>query len=296
MPVVPRSRSRVVAAVGLAATLALGVVACSSDDSSDSSSDAPTTDPAPVVDEAELATAIAAYRTYVIDQVEEMQTDAKVLTDAVRAGNLAAAQAAYAPSRQTWERIEPVAGLVEELDGKLDARVDDFEGEDDPEFTGWHRIEYILFDQKTTEGAAQFADQLDDDLQTLADAITEVDFDADVVAVGPSELIAEVSEGKITGEEDRYSGTDLWDFAANVEGAKEVTKVLRPMLQKADPELLGDIEDGFDELEAELAPYADGNGWKAYATLTESDKEQMQASLGELAELLAEVPGALGLG
>jgi iron uptake system component EfeO len=296
MPAFTRTCTRGAAALALAATLALGAAACSSD-SSDSAEDSPATSAgAPVVDEAALATAIGSYRSYVIGQVAQMQTDAKVLTDAVRAGDLPAAQAAYAPSRQTWERIEPVAGLVEELDGKLDARVDDFEGEDDPEFTGWHRLEYIIFDQKTTDGAAQFADQLDEDLQTLADEITEVDFDADVVAVGPSELIAEVSEGKITGEEDRYSGTDLWDFAANVEGADQVMKVLRPMLQKADPELLTDIDDAFDELEGELAPYKDGNAWKAYATLTESDKEQMQASLGELAELLAEVPGALGLG
>jgi iron uptake system component EfeO len=296
MPLFTRTSLRCAAVLALATTLALGAAACS-DDTSDSGSDATEAgSDATVVDAAALASAIESYRSYVIDQVDQMQTDAKVLTDAVRAGDLAAAQAAYAPSRQTWERIEPVAGLVEELDGKLDARVDDFEGEDDPDFTGWHRIEFILFDQQTTQGAAPFADQLDDDLQTLADEITEVDFDADVVAVGPSELIAEVSEGKITGEEDRYSGTDLWDFAANVEGADEVMKVLRPLLQEADPELLADIDDAFDELEGELAPYADGEGWKPYATLTESDKEQMQASLGQLAELLAEVPGALGLG
>jgi iron uptake system component EfeO len=296
MTLFTKRRTQSAAALVLAATLALAAAACSSD-SSDSGADSPATSAgAPVVDETALATAIESYRSYVIGQVAQMQADAKVFTDAVRAGDLPAAQAAYAPSRQTWERIEPVAGLVEELDGKLDARVDDFEGEDDPEFTGWHRLEYIIFDQETTDGAAQFADQLDEDLQTLADEITDVDFDAEVVAVGPSELIAEVSEGKITGEEDRYSGTDLWDFAANVEGADQVMKVLRPMLQKADPELLADIDDAFDELEGELAPYKDGSAWKAYATLTESNKEQMQASLGELAELLAEVPGALGLG
>jgi len=295
MPVAPRSRTRGAAALVLTATLALGAVACS-DDSSDSNAAPTPTEPVAVVDDAALTAAIESYRTYVIDQVDQMQTDAKVLTDAVRSGDLAGAQAAYAPSRQTWERIEPVAGLVEELDGKLDARVDDFEGEDDPEFTGWHRIEYILFDLGTTTSAVVFADQLDADLQVLADEITEVDFDAEVVAIGPSELIAEVSEGKITGEEDRYSGTDLWDFAANVEGAAEVLSVLEPLLEEADPELLTEIDAAFEELEGELAPYADGAGWMPYSALTEDDKEQMQASLGELAELLAEVPGALGLG
>jgi iron uptake system component EfeO len=85
----------------------------------------------------------------------------------VRAGDLEAAQAAYAPSREPWERIEPIAGLVSDIDGAVDARVDDFEGPTDPDFTGWHRLEYLLFEKQTTRGAAAFADGLDADLATL---------------------------------------------------------------------------------------------------------------------------------
>ena len=47
-----------------------------------------------------------------------------------------------APSRVPWERIEPIAELFADLDPKIDAREDDFQaGVDDPEFTGYHRIE-----------------------------------------------------------------------------------------------------------------------------------------------------------
>ena len=91
----------------------------------------------------------------------------KVFTDAVRAGDLKAAQDAFAPSRMPWERIEPIAGLVEDTDGKTDSRVDDFANVDDPTFTGWHRLEYLLFEKNTTEGGAPFADQLDKDIATL---------------------------------------------------------------------------------------------------------------------------------
>ena len=90
-----------------------------------------------------------------------------MFTDAVRAGDLKAAQAAYAPSRMPWERIEPMAELVEDIDGKTDSRVDDFAGVDDPKFTGWHRLEYLLFEKNTTEGGAPFADQLDQDIANL---------------------------------------------------------------------------------------------------------------------------------
>ena len=77
-----------------------------------------------------------------------------------------------------------------------------------------------------------------------------LEFPPVAVPVGAAELIEEVSPGKITGEEDRYSKTDLWDFNANVEGSQAVIDALTPALQEADPELLARIETGFAELDA----------------------------------------------
>ena len=197
-----------------------------------------------------MADALVEYKTYVEEQIDATIAATTEFTDAVRAGDVEAAQELYAPSRQGWEAIEPVAGLVEEIDGAVDARVDDFEGEDDPAFTGWHRIEYILWELNTTDGAAEFADQLDADLQTLQTEVAAMDIPPAALVVGASELIEEVSTGKITGEEDRYSHTDLWDFAANVEGSEVGVELLAPALEEADPELLADIQANFEELDA----------------------------------------------
>ncbi len=41
------------------------------------------------------------------------------------------------------------------------------------------------------------------------------------MVTGAVELLNEVSTSKVTGEEERYSHTDLWDFQANVEGRGE---------------------------------------------------------------------------
>jgi iron uptake system component EfeO len=246
-------------------------------------------------DNALVQDAVAEYTTYVLAQVDETIAATTVFTDAVRAGELEAAKAAYAPSRQGWERIEPIAGLVEELDGALDARVDDFEGVDDPEFTGWHRIEHILFELGTTDGAAEFADKLDADLQTLKTELEGMEIPPAALAVGSAELIEEVSTGKITGEEDRYSGTDLWDFAANVEGAEKGFELLTPAIEAEDPELVTTISDLFAELDEQLAAYADGEGYKPYSELTDADKTEMQTTLAELSENLALVAGVLGL-
>ena len=114
--------------------------------------------------------------------------------------------------------------------------------------------------------------------------------------VGASELIEEVSTGKITGEEDRYSHTDLWDFAANVEGSEYGVELLTPALEEADPELLADIQANFEELDAQLSEYEDGEGgYVSYEELTDEDKTAMTATLAELSENLSLMAGALGL-
>jgi iron uptake system component EfeO len=239
--------------------------------------------------------AVAEYQAWVAEQVELTIAATKTFTDAVRAGDLDGAKAAYAPSRQGWERIEPVAGLVEEIDGAVDARVDDFEGVDDPAFTGWHRLEYLLWEQGTTDGGAPFADQLDADLQTLRTELGGMEIPPAALAVGSAELIEEVSTGKITGEEDRYSGTDLWDFAASAEGAERGFELLSPAIEAEDAELVTTVEGLFAELDRQLGAYRDVEGYQPYGALTDEHKTEMQTTLAELSEHLATVAGVLGL-
>src|SRR4029077_9238574 len=129
-------------------------------------------------------------------------------TDAVRAGDVEAAKAAFAPSRYCWEAIEPIAGLVSDIDAAVDSRVDDFEGEDDPAWTGWHKLEYLLWvkgDISEASGAPKLADQLDSELQELKSGVASAQIPPAAMPSGAAELIEEVSGGKLTGEEDRYS-------------------------------------------------------------------------------------------
>lgn len=185
--------------------------------------------------------------------------------------------------------------LLKEIDGTVDARVDDFENEDDPEFTGWHRIEHLLWEKGDTAAAVPFAEQLVADLETLQTELETLEIPPAALTVGAGELIEEVSTGKITGEENRYSRTCLWDFAANVEGSEKVIVLLTPALDQANPALLGSITQGFADIDAALASYQEGVGYRSYETLTEADKTQMQTILAGLSENLAQVSGALGL-
>jgi iron uptake system component EfeO len=240
--------------------------------------------------------AVADYKTWVVAEVDGLVADTAKFTDAVRAGDVAEAKKQYAPSRVRWERIEPIAGLVEEIDGAVDARVDDFEGVDDPAFTGWHRLEYHLWEKGSTAGTKTFADRLDKDLATLDQKMKGLEFPPAAVALGPAELIEEVSEGKITGEEDRYSHTDLSDFAANVDGSRKLFELLTPSLQAKDATLTSEITAGFAAVEKSLSEYANPDGsFDLYTALQADDKTRMQAELADLSEKLARIPGVLGL-
>jgi iron uptake system component EfeO len=209
---------------------------------------------------------------------------------------VAEAKKQFAPSRVSWERIEPIAGLVEEIDGSVDARVDDFASVDDPKWTGWHKLEYLLWEKNTAAGGKPLADRLDKDLATLETQLKTVDITPKAVALGAGDLIQEVSEGKITGEEDRYSHTDLWDFDANVAGAKQAYTVFKPVLQKKDPALVSTLDGEFAAVEASLKPYqVAGGGFQPYTALKEADKTRMKAQLAALSESLAKVPAALGV-
>ncbi|MCH9666983.1 MAG: EfeM/EfeO family lipoprotein [Actinomycetia bacterium] len=249
------------------------------------------------------------YKAYAATQIDELVNVVKVFTDAVRAGDLQAARDAYAPSRVPWERIEPLAGLVEEIDGKVDSRVDDFAGPDDPEFTGWHRLEYLLFEQNTTDGGAEYADQLDADIAMLKQQFPSVEVKPVDVSTGAAELIEEVSQGKITGEEDRYSKTDLWDFDGNMQGSRDAIDKLKPALTQADPELLSEIEAGMNSVFETMAPLRRGDGWVLFCT--ENDPypsprcpavtvdpatiDRLKAELAGLSENMSKVSGALKL-
>ena len=125
--------------------------------------------------------AVTDYKAWVVAEADTLVADTLKFTDAVRAGDLAEAKQ-FAPSRVRWERIEPIAGLVEEIDGKVDARVDDFEGVTDPEFTGWHRLEYHLWEKGSTSGTKRFADQLDQDIATLDQQLQGSEFPPAAVA------------------------------------------------------------------------------------------------------------------
>lgn len=249
-----------------------------------------------VVDAATLATYQEAYETYVRDQAAELTTTLASFVKAIEDGDLEAAKAAYAPSRPAWERIEPVAELFSDLDTRMDAREEDFAGGvDDPEFLGWHRLEKGLWKDNTTDGLAPIATGLAKDAADLNTRLATMDIEPRVIARGAGELIEEVAQSKLTGEEDRYSGADLWSIAGNVVGSRKIVDILRPTLQQLDAPYLAGVDAAYKAVDEVIAKYVDGTGYKPFSAVTAADLSSLQARMAKLSEVLAELPGRLGL-
>ncbi len=247
------------------------------------------------VDQADLDAAVTDYQTYVLAQTEALATNTKKFTDAVRAGDLDTAKQLYAEVRVPWEQIEPVAELFPDSDGVIDSRADDFpEAEADPDFTGFHALEYGLFAGGDVDMAA-LADRLDTDIQSLIGEVEVLEIQPQVMTNGAAALIEEAAQTKITGEEERYSGTDLVTLQANVDGANKVFVLVSPLLASVDKQLDDDLTAQFAKVQALLDTYRTADGFEPYSAVSEADRAKLKTSMAELSELLSQVSGSLGL-
>jgi len=245
----------------------------------------------------DLVGPLAEYKVYVGREVGDLVEQTRRFAEAVTAGRLEEARNLYAPARQHYERIEPVAELFSDLDKSMDARADDFEKkEDDPGFVGFHRIEKALFADKSTAGMQPITDRLVRDTQELQSRLVGLTIPPAKMAGGAADLIEEVAATKISGEEDRYSGTDLWDFQANVDGAQKIFDLLHVLIAQRNPELAARVQANFSKVDSLLARYRGADGqFQSYDKLSQPDRNALKGRITALAEDLSQLRGTLAL-
>lgn len=247
-------------------------------------------------DLAKLAEPLAAYKKYVQAEAVELVSKTEAFVAAIKAGKQDEAKAMFADVRTHYERIEPIAELFNELDPAIDAREDDFkQGPKDPEFTGFHRLEYALWVEKSVADVGAIADRLQDDVRKLKAEIDVLNFPPSKVVGGAAVLIEEVAGSKISGEEDRYSHTDLSDFQANMDGTQKIVDLFRPQIAEKNQALLDKVDANLKQVNEVLAKYRDGKGFQTYDKLSDTDRKALQAPINTLAENLAQLRGTLGL-
>lgn len=230
--------------------------------------------------------AVSAYRTWVLSQADQFLVEAEAFANAVIAGDREKAKALYAPSRMYFERIEPIAEALGDFDPRLDAREGDVP---DADWRGYHKLEKLLWSTDDLKAGVPVAETLVADVRLLRAQLETAEITVSAMVTGAVELLNEVSSSKVTGEEERYSRTDLYDFQANVEGAEQIWKLLATAVKTKDAELASTLDARFAALYDLLAVHKVGEGFRSYNEVSPDDVKALAAAVDALAEPLSQL-------
>jgi iron uptake system component EfeO len=253
---------------------------------------------APSEDALLISKAQNGYRAWVQQQADQLVTRTRQFATAYQRGDDDRARTLYPRARFPWEAIETVAESFGDLDPKTDAREADLtEGQ---KWTGWHRIEKDLWPQRakdytplTIEQRQFYGADLLANVTTVRDRIRGITFTTDQIANGSSGLMEEVATGKVTGEEEYWSHTDLWDFAANVKGSEVAFELVKPLLDKRDPALAETLTKRFAEIDRLLARQKVGGGYRLYTDLSQAEVKRLADAVNALSEPLSHLTAAV---
>jgi iron uptake system component EfeO len=232
--------------------------------------------------------AVTAYRAYVQQQADTLVPLVDAFVAAVTAGDVDQAKSLYAGSRVPWERIEPVAESFGDLDPRVDLREADVEA--GQTWTGWHRLEKALWTDGDLTELAPVAAGLATHVRELQRRVPTADLSVSSIGNGAKELLDEVATGKITGEEEAFSHTDLVDFQANLDGARRAYDLLRPLV--SDQDLLTRLDAAFSATQQQLSVHRHGDTFVSYDTVTEAQRRELARVVDGLGEPLSQLTAA----
>ncbi|PKQ30853.1 MAG: hypothetical protein CVT62_11585 [Actinobacteria bacterium HGW-Actinobacteria-2] len=281
-------------------------------------------------DQALLGQVVTKYVSFVKNEIAELQPQAAKLADAYAAGDDATARSLFATTRLHYERVEPIAEALGILDPRIDYREIDYKAEaaalakDDPTFTQWlgfHRIEKDLWvpakDALQPDGSPAWGDwrpstpaeraviakTLVADIGRLYDTVHADNFaathhvDLATVSNGASALLEEIATSKVTGEEDWWSHTDLYDFQGNLQGARIAFDLVAPVAEgqsEAGKPLVARIDTEFDKLQALLDSHGSvSSGFTSYDKVSRSQRRQLVEQIDATREPLSKLTNAV---
>jgi iron uptake system component EfeO len=240
---------------------------------------------------------LSEFRVYLSRQSGALIKAVTALEQAIQAGDLSQAQALYVPAREAYQGLAAAAQRLAELDNAINARADYFEQrEQDPRFVGFHRLEYSLFQQRSVAGLAPVAQRLLSDVTRLKQQLMAQSLPPEQLVSIVARNIRSIAQVRASsGEEERYSHTDLNGFAANLQATRKVVDLLRPLLAKSAAQLLPQIDNAASALDAELSGLRVQDGYSRYDSVSAGQRKQIADRARTLADALDGIDPALGL-
>jgi iron uptake system component EfeO len=244
--------------------------------------------------ENKFAAAADDYKNYVTNQTSELVTATEAFVGTIKKGDVEGAQPLYARARAYYERLEPVApSFPNDLDRRIDLREADLRpGEN---WTGFHHLEKNLWMNKPPPDTNAIADQLVADVKELDAAVKDPKWTIDPAKViaGAQRMLDEMAASAITGQEDVFSHTDLWDFQANLDGSRIAVGSVRPILDERRPGFGAQIDQAFATVEGLLDSHHWNDGFVYYDSVTEPERQELSHAIAALSAVVRQVQDVL---
>lgn len=235
-------------------------------------------------------------KVYLVTQSGQLTRAADLLEQAIQAGDLDGAKAAWLAARLPYKRIETVTGRVADLENAINPLSDYLElREADPAFTGFHRIEYGLWHLGSTDGLLPMAQRLSKDVTSLGDRLRQMKLAPDDLAGSAARQADRLAMGQISAGEDRWADADLPEIEAGLDGIAKLAGLLQDLLSDADPDTAARYQDSLAAARSDLAALKNAAEYPPFSTVDQSRREQLAKAFSALALNISAINPSIGL-
>ncbi len=238
---------------------------------------------------------LAEYRVYLSRRAATLVKATATLSERIAAGDLDSARTAWIEARVPWRQMAPVAGRMGDLVNRMDPLAVYLQGqESDPAFTGFHRIEYGLWTQNSTDGLAPVAQGLADDAVELQARIKALELAPPDLAVNAADLARRVAD-QAAGGQVPYSQTDIAEFTADLEGITKSAMLVDPLVAAANSASSAALRQAIAAAEATLGGFAVDGAYPLFSEVDADGRKAISASFETLSTAIAALNPSIGL-
>jgi iron uptake system component EfeO len=228
------------------------------------------------------------YQNYVAAGLKTLVGQTETLDGDVRRGDLSAARRDWLTAHLTYETLGAAYDAFGNFDDEIDGRADAL-GVNNPQWTGFYRIEYGLWHGQSAGELTPYANGLAANVRSLLATWPTMEIPLIDIGLRTHEIMENALEFQLTGHDDYGSGTTLATVLANITGTRELLSVLHPLLVSRYPGLPA-VYTWLDRLQSLLeAEHQPDGTWVSVSGLPGSARQAIDAACGQLLEELAPI-------
>jgi iron uptake system EfeUOB component EfeO/EfeM len=233
-----------------------------------------------------------AYSMSVGQQLSRLRQAVVDLDVAIARGDLGGARSRWPVAHGQYELLGGAYSVFADFDASINGLADGLpDGVADPTFTGFHRLEQLLWNGGSPTDLRAASRRLVSDVTTLVALSRYLSVPFPEITRQTHELLEQVLLVQLSGRGDYGSHTALVDLLTNVAGTQTLVARLQPLLHARDPQLATDVVARLDTLSGQVRQFRRTDGsWPTLTDLPRPQRESLNATVGATVELLALIP------